>query len=150
MSTTGDPDAEALVRDLSTAGYKPIATVEHETRKRLATARLLSPEGVTIDLVFASAGIEAEIVQRATAVELPTTGAVPVALAEDLLAMKVLSMRDARLQDRIDAQRLIEFVPGLDMDLVRRDLALITERGYHRDQDLNAKLKTVLEDVKRG
>jgi hypothetical protein len=43
-----------------------VASVEHDTLKRLATVRLLSPAGVKIDLLFASSGIEHETVERAT------------------------------------------------------------------------------------
>ncbi len=150
VSVTDDSDAEALVRDLAAAGYRTVAVVEHDVRKRLSTARLASREGVTVDLLFASSGIEPEIVGRATDVELPGIGAVRVARAEDLLAMKVLSMRDTRLQDRIDAQHIVEFVADLDLELVRADLALITARGFHREQDLSAKLAALLDEVRRA
>jgi hypothetical protein len=63
-----------------------------------------------------------------------------VAQAEELVATKVLSMGDRRLQDRIDAIKLLEINPGLDLDRVRADLRLIEERGFHRHQDLAAKL----------
>jgi DNA-binding IclR family transcriptional regulator len=72
-----------------------------------------------------------------------------VAAAEELLAMKILSMTDARLQDRIDAQRLLQFTPALDLSRVREHLARITDRGYAREQDLEAKLSIVLHDVGR-
>jgi DNA-binding IclR family transcriptional regulator len=49
-------------------------------------------------------------------------------------------MTDTRLQDRIDAQRLLQFTPELDVDRVREHLARITARGYAREQDLEAKL----------
>jgi hypothetical protein len=147
VAVSDDADAEALVRDLGHE-YRPVAIVEHDVRRRLSTARLLSPQGVTIDLLFASSGIEAEVVTRSTEVELPDVGPIRVALAEDLLALKVLSMRQTRLQDRIDAQRIVEYVLDLDLALVRADLELITARGYHRDQDLVAKLAVLLEEVK--
>ncbi len=139
-----DADAEALVYELRAAGYAPVASVEHETRHRLATIRLLSPHGVKIDLLFASSGIESEIIAAASIVDMQGAGRVPVASAEELLAMKILSMSETRLQDRLDAQRLIQFVPDLDLDVVRAHLARITERGFHRDQDLKAKLESVL------
>jgi hypothetical protein len=72
---------------------------------------------------------------------------VPVANAEELLAMKVLSMTDTRLQDRIDAQRLLQFTPDLSLDRVREHLSRIKARGYAREQDLEAKLALVLRDV---
>jgi hypothetical protein len=54
--------------------------------------------------------------------------------------MKILSRTDTRLQDRIDAQRLLQCTPALDVSRVREHLTRITERGYARDQDLDAKL----------
>jgi hypothetical protein len=150
VTVNDDKDAESLVRDLCAAGYRPTARVEHEARRRLSTARVLSPEGVTIDLLFASSGIEAEIVARATELDVPLAGKLPVARAEELLAMKLLSMRDTRLQDRLDAQRLVEFVIDLDLRAVREDLALIAERGYDRGQDLEGKLAGLLNEIRRA
>lgn len=141
-----DADAEALVHALSGAGYRPLAVVEQDTATRLSTVRLAAPEGVVVDLLFASSGLELEIVTRAETMELPEVGAVPVARAEELLAMKILSMREGRLQDRIDAQRLIE-VGDIDLSSVRADLALIRERGFDRGQDLDAKLSSVIDAV---
>lgn len=145
----GDAEAEGLIYELRSADYLPVASVEHEARHRLSTIRLMSPSRVKVDLLFASSGIEKEIVERATPVDLGTAGAVPVANAEELLAMKILSMTDARLQDRIDAQRLLQFTPALNLVRVRDLLALITERGYAREQDLPAKLAVVLRDIGR-
>lgn len=142
-----DAEAESLIYHLRSAGYAAVATVEHETQHRLATVRLMSPSGVKVDLLFASSGIEAEIVERATPIDLGSAGAVPVANAEELLAMKILSMTDTRLQDRIDAQRLLQFAPELDVSRVREHLERITARGYARKQDLLAKLALVLRDV---
>lgn len=142
-----DADAETLTYELRAAGYAAVASVEHETRHRLATVRLMSPSGVKVDLRFASSGIESEIVNRATPVDWGSAGSIPVANAEELLAMKILSMTDQRLQDRIDAQRLLQFTPRLDLSSVREHLARITERGYAREQDLEAKLAVVLRDI---
>ena len=139
-----DADAEQLIFELKSSGHQPIATVEHEERHRLSTIRLLSPSGVKLDLLFASCGIEREIVERATIVALPHAGNVPVAEAEELLAMKVLSMTDRRLQDRIDAVRLIACNPELDLARVRQNLLTIRERGFDRGEDLEGKLASVL------
>lgn len=139
-----DAEAEAVVLTLRQCGYRAVATVEHEVRKRLSTARLVSPHGVKIDLLFASSGIEREVVERAQPVQLAGVGDLAVAAAEELLAMKVLSMTDERLQDRIDAQRLVQCNPTLEIARVRSDLQLITERGFDRGQDLHAKLESVV------
>jgi hypothetical protein len=142
-----DAEAESLTDHLRSAGYSAVASVEHETQRRLSTVRLMSPSGVKVDLLFASSGIEPEIVDRATPIDLGSAGRVPVAGAEELLAMKVLSMTDTRLQDRIDAQRLLQFTPDLSLDRVREHLSRIKARGYAREQDLEAKLALVLRDV---
>lgn len=142
-----DVEAEELTYQLRSAGYSAVATVEHETRHRLSTFRLMSPSGVKVDLLFASSGIEVEIVDSATPIDFEGAGSVPVAKAEELLAMKILSMTDTRLQDRIDAQRLLQFTPDLDISRVREHLARITDRGYAREQDLEAKLSVVLREV---
>lgn len=142
-----DADAESLVLDLRASGYRPIGSVEHETLRRLATVRLVSPNGIKVDLLTASSGIEPEIVARATAVQVEGIAPLPVATAEDLLSLKVLAMTERRLQDRIDAQKLVAVNPTLDMDRVRANLQLITARGFHRDQDLLAKLERFLESA---
>jgi hypothetical protein len=141
-----DAEVEALVRDLRQRGYEPIALVEHEEAKRLATVRLRSPSHVTVDLLTASSGIEAEIVARATTISVEGIGSLPVASAEELLATKVLSVDARRLQDHIDARNLLEYNPDLDLDRVRDDLRLIEQRGYHRAQDLQSKLSRILEE----
>jgi hypothetical protein len=123
VGVTGDADLEALVFGLRASGYLPIATVEHTQQQRLATARLQSPLGFVVDLLAASCGIEQEVVERATVVDLPGVGQLPIARSEELLAMKVLSMSDRRLQDRIDAR--------------------------NREEDLHAKLASLLAEVTR-
>jgi hypothetical protein len=148
VTVAEDADAESLVYALRQAGYQPLASVEHESQKRLATMRLRSRRGIAVDLLFASSGIEPEIVQRAELFVLPDVGAIAVARAEELLAMKILSMTPKRLQDRIDAQSLILFHPDLDLEAVRDNLRLITARGYHRDRDLAARLDEVLAEVR--
>ena len=144
VAVDNDTEAESLVYALKSRGYTTVS-VEHEAQSRLATIRLRSPQGVKVDLLFASSGIEAETIARATIVALPSVGAVPIARAEELLSLKVLSMTDERLQDRIDARNLLRVNVDLDLDCVRDNLRLIAERGYARKQDLAAKLTTLLE-----
>ncbi len=141
---SSDADTERLVFELQSRGYRPVASVEHETQQRLATVRLLAPEGVKVDLLTASSGIECEVVENATLVKLEGLLPLPVATAEDLLSLKILSMTDRRLQDRIDAERIIAINPALRLERVRHNLELITQRGFHRDQDLLAKLDALI------
>jgi len=144
VAVLDDQEAEGLIFELKSAGYRAVAMVEHEARGRLSTTRLMSPHGIKVDLLFASSGIESEIVSLATVVALPRIGPVPVARAEELLAMKVLSMTERRLKDVIDARSLIEYNPELNLEAVRANLRLIRERGYDRGEDLDAKLAGLL------
>jgi hypothetical protein len=141
-----DSEAEALVFELQSKGYRPIALVEHDTQHRLATARILSKHGVKVDLLFASSGIEHEIVDRSSVVRLSAVGDVPVARAEELLAMKVLSMTDQRLQDRLDARHLLQYNPNLELAVTRSNLELIDARGFGRGQDLQQKLDVLMQN----
>ena len=147
VAVEDDAEAESLVHALKSRGYTLVASVEHEAQSRLATIRLRSPMGVKVDLLFASSGIEGEAIARATIVALPSVGTVPIARAEELLSLKVLSMTEERLQDRIDARNLLRINVDLDLDCVRDNLRLIAERGYARGQDLGAKLAMLLETL---
>jgi predicted nucleotidyltransferase len=147
LAVRDDSQTELLVTQMRAQGYRVLALVEHDARARLATVRLASPSDVVVDLVTASTGVEAEIVERATVIPLEGAGSLPVARAEELLAMKVLSYSDRRLQDRLDALNLIAFNPSLDFDSVRATLRLIHARGYDRSQDLLAKLELLLKQT---
>jgi hypothetical protein len=150
VQASDDGEVQALVLELRAKRYDVIALVEHDDAKRLATVRLRDPSGITVDLLTASSGIENEIVERATLVTIEDLGPVPVAQAEELLAMKVLSMDARRLQDRIDAVRLVEVNRNLDLVRVRDNLRLIESRGFGRRQDLTGKLAEVLESIRVG
>jgi hypothetical protein len=67
-----------------------------------------------------------------------------VAQIRHLIALKVLSQSDRRLQDTLDVQALmIETTPD-DLDLASAALDLIAERGYHRGKDLQAEYRSLL------
>jgi hypothetical protein len=147
VSVEDDRDAESLILALQARGYHAVATVEHESVDRLSTVRLRSPGGLAIDLLFASSGIEPEILREAGPVQVPGLGTISTAAPEELLAMKILSMGPTRLKDRMDAQHLLLFVEDLDLDRVRARLQEITARGYHRDRDLLSLLDEVITEV---
>lgn len=69
-SPSPDADAEALVRGFIASGYGVVAMVEQEATGRFATARLVTPgstpDAVVVDLLFATSGIEPELVAQAT------------------------------------------------------------------------------------
>ena len=123
-----DAECEHLIRELRAVGYDIVAIVEHDVRKRIATVRLRSPQEIIVDLIVASTGIEADIIGRATTEELEAGLPIRVAQAEDLLAMKVLSMRDQRAHDRSDALNLLLMNETLNLELVRTDLSRVRTR----------------------
>ncbi len=147
VAVINDADFEALIFALQPVGYAVAATVEHTRLQRLATVRLRSPSGSVVDLMAASCGIEREIVERAMPIEIGRGLVLPVARAEELLAMKILSASEQRLQDRIDARNLILYAVDLDLAVVRENLSKIAERGFDRGEDLPAKLEVALRDA---
>ena len=141
VAVPGDPDAEALVRSLMADGYQLVASVEQDAVERLATARLSPPEasdsGAVVDLLFASSGIEPEIVEAAEILEVLPRLSMPVARAGHLIALKLLARDDVtRPQDAADLRALAEVADVDDLALAEEAAALIMERGYGRDRDL--------------
>ena len=108
---------------------------------RLATARLVTPSegqsGVVADLLFASSGIEAEIVTAAERLEIVAGLALPVARAGHLAALKLLAA-DARSrpQDAVDLRALREIVSDEEIARAGSAARLIEERGFARGRDL--------------
>jgi len=140
LAVANDADAEALVRNLVASGYRVIASLEQEAVGRLATVRLQSPsegpEGVVVDMLFASSGVEPEIVRASEVLEALPGLPVPVARVGDLLALKVLSNGPERPQDQIDIVALLRLADEAEMGRARQTAALIVERGFGRGRDL--------------
>lgn len=148
---TGDVDIAVRVADdatferhiaaLRARGYHPETVLEQTHVDRLATVRLRNRAGILVDLLAASSGIEPEIVEGATPVELEPGLTLPVASAEALVAMKVLSLNERRFKDAQDLVSLFEVNLDLDIEEIDRLLGLIEARGFGRQQDLRAKLR---------
>ena len=136
VAVSSDEEAESVVFQLMNQGYVVLATVEQEATHRLATARLQHPSGVICDLIFATCGIEAEIVSGAEELELFDERLVPTVSAEALVAMKVLSATDRRPRDLGDITAVMRANPDLDQDVVVGLLKAIMSRGFARGQDL--------------
>ena len=146
VALPGDAEAEALIRNLRGQGYQVHAVVEQDAGGRLATVRLSeSPqaEAPMVDLLFASSGIELEVV--AEVIELLPGLPIAVARTGHLMALKLLARDDlSRPQDQADLRALLR-VAGLDeLARAREAVTLITARGYHRDRDLVSALDRML------
>ena len=153
VSVTSDADAEALVRDLQACGWRVVAAIEQNAAGRLASVRLAiateEVRGAVVDLLFASSGIEPEIVAEADVIEAVPQFSVPVARLGHLIALKVLTREDrTRPQDRVDlAARLGRADLGA-LGEARRALTLVTQRGFHRRRDLLAALDAVVSEFR--
>ena len=144
-----DADAERLVQSLSGAGYRLLTTVEQKATNRLATARMLPPgetaEGVIVDLLFASSGIEPEVVGAAARIDIGAGVFVPVARVGHLIALKLLAHDEVtRPQDALDLRALKAVVDAAERRRAQDACELIMRRGYHRGRDLRKALEALL------
>lgn len=148
VAVESDEEAEDLIRGLADGGYQTEMLVEQEHTGRLATVRLQHPDdgGLVTDLLFASSGIEAEIVDAAETIVLLGNLTLPVASVGHLIAMKLLARDDRnRPLDADDLRSLSEVATAHDWHEAARATALIEARGYARRRDLTAALTTLRE-----
>lgn len=142
-----DHGAEAVVRAMVGLGYSVALMVEHDNQQRLATVRLVSPMpgGVLVDLLFASSGVEAEVVEGAESLEILPGLVMPVASPGHLVVLKLLARDDqSRPQDALDLTALRPALTSADEHQARRLAVLAMERGFHRDRDLPALVESYL------
>lgn len=150
VAVPDDMAAEQLVLRLQAGGYRLGMALEQTAVGRLATVRLLPPgetdEGVLVDLMFASSGIEAEICRDAHRIELFEGLTVPVCRPGHLVALKILARDDLRRpQDIVDIRALLAHMDHLEQAHAREGLALIEARGFHRGRDLLAAFEVLLD-----
>jgi predicted nucleotidyltransferase len=153
VAVADDDRAESLVRDLAARGYGLVTMLEHQVTGRLATVRVrpVDAAGVIVDLLFASSGIEPEIVAEAEPMEIAPGLPLPVARTGHLIAMKLLSRDDTqRPQDRVDVAALVVTASDDEIERARLACALITSRGYARGRDLEGELQKALETWRPG
>ncbi len=106
-----DARAEQVVLAMTRRNYIPGAVIEQAVTGRLATVRLTAPDpdGTTVDLLFASCGVEPEIVAGAEVTEIAPGLSMPVARPGHLIAMKLLARDDRqRPADYDDLRSLAE------------------------------------------
>lgn len=156
VAVCGDSEAEAIVRHLMATHYTvgPEDVFENLDTHRMSTVRMRSRDSDSTepdsDLLFASSGIELEIVDAATGIEFGAASVVPVAVLGHLIATKVLSERPDRPQDRDDLCALLRVAGADDLELARTSLGLIAERGYARSKDLPGRLAAFIREFAPG
>jgi hypothetical protein len=151
VAVTTDAEAESVIHNLRARGYDIEAIIEQEAVGRLATARLTrssEPGGPVLDLLFASSGIESEVVASAEPVELLPQLRMGVARTGHLIALKVLSRDDVRRpQDLVDLRALLRVASSSEIARARHALSLIQSRGYHRGRDLASDMDRLFPPV---
>ena len=150
VSADGDAAAEQVVFHLQSRGYVVGMLLEQEKTGRIATVRLTrdSERSVYIDLLFASSGIESEIVAAAERMAVLEGVTVPVATRSHLIAMKVLARDDRnRPQDFDDLRALLAEASQEDLRAAREALELVEARGYNRGRRLGDDLSRAVADT---
>jgi hypothetical protein len=157
ISVSGDPAAERIVSSFLRRGYQVESQLEQGEAGRLATMRLRIPGeeggGVIADLLFASSGIEPEVVAAAETLEVMPGVFMPLARTGHLLALKVLALDlerpERRPQDLGDIRELLRVADEKEVQRARLALDLITRRGFARStedrpRDLRAEFEGLL------
>lgn len=148
VAVADDMEAEAIVRQCQATGFGVHAVIEQTATGRLATVRLTPTadrDGAVIDLLFASSGVEPEVVAAADRIEILPSLDIPVARVGHLIALKLLARDDLeRPQDIADLRALLRHASLDDVTLARTAILLMTSRGYNRGRDLDAALDHVL------
>jgi predicted nucleotidyltransferase len=148
VAVDSDEEAETLIRQLRARSYEIAAILEQNAVGRMATVRLTLADGAdgpVIDLLFASSGIECEVVAASEPIELLPGLTIGVARIEHLIALKVLSRDDERRpQDLVDLRALLRAATPEDVTRAREALELIAERGFDRGRALVSQLEELL------
>ena len=152
VSVLDDSEAEDIVYRMSVRGYAVGMMLEQEYVHRLATIRLIRPvpgmSQVFVDLLFGSSGIEDQVVAHADRLEVWPQFSVPVARVGHLIALKLLSRNERRLQDQLDLEALLAVATDADLEDAREGVALIVERGFHRGRALEADFDQLVREGK--
>jgi hypothetical protein len=150
VSVRDDEHAEQIVYALQNRGYVVRSLLEHEGSGRIATVRLTrdSEPSVFVDLLFASSGIEPEVVAESEAIAVLPDLTLRVATRAHLIALKILARDDRRRpQDWDDLRALLADASEADVRQARHALELIELRGYHRGRDLGGDLARAKQDT---
>jgi hypothetical protein len=134
-----------MVATLLREGHELVASVEQEAVSRLATARFRLRDGALLDLLFASSGIEAEIVAAADQMAVVPGVELPVSTIGHLIAIKLLARDDERRpQDIVDLHSLMKVASPDDLDQARAAVVLIERRGFARGRELVDDLEVLI------
>lgn len=157
VSVSEESEADRIVRSLQNRGYQVLTMLWQEETDRMATVRLEragKESGILCDLLFASSGIEEEVVAEADVLEVLPGLSSPVAKTGHLLALKVLALPvdrpQQRPQDFTDIRELLAVADDTELRRAREALELISRRGFDRGEDLIARFEDQLDQFRDG
>ena len=143
VSASSDKDVEHIIFQLQQQRWKAEHIFETQDKAYISTVRFTHPHhpDIFIDMLFASSGIETEIVDEAISLEVLPDLYIKVAQIGHLLALKVLSECDGREQDTLDIKALLQESSDIDLAKAKEACELITSRGFHRGRALEKLLE---------
>ena len=138
VSVSSDREVENIVFQLQQRQWKAEQILEEENKSYISTVRFIHLQypDIFVDLLFASSGIETEIVEEAFLLEALPSLKIKVAQIGHLLALKVLSEGPGREQDTLDIRALLKEAEPSDIEKAKEASALIMSRGFNRNRDL--------------
>ena len=141
ISVQSNEHAELLTFRLIQRGAQMRFILNQDQQSQLSMVRIIlgSSAPSPVDLLFASSGIEAEVVAAASLLEVFPDLIVPVASIAHLTALKLLSVSPKRMKDLADLSALGAVATEADRQITGEACALITRRGFHRGIDLIAR-----------
>jgi len=147
VSVQSDHEVEQVVFQLQQKQWKAEQILEDEGKNYISTVRFVHFEhpDIFVDLLFASSGIETEIVEGSICLEVFPDIHVHVAQLGHLLALKILSEQEGRAQDTVDIHSLLNEADETDIQLAKEACALITNRGFNRKKALTQLLEQRLK-----
>lgn len=152
VAVDSDSQAEQILRVFLEDGFRIDPLLVHKEHGTISTARLFLPESrsrsADFDLLFSFCGVESEIVAAAQPVEILPGLTVPVATLVHLIALKVLSERATRPNDRADLAALLGRSGQEEVLAVKKILALIEKRGFGSGQELLKKFDRLVRTLR--
>ena len=135
-----DAESEQLVHHFLTSGFTLRALLEHTGTARMSGARLQDEDGVDIDVLTASSGIELEVVAQSEVLEIVPGLTLPVARVGHLIALKLLSVAPGRETDAADLRALAQVATDEEWTRATQAVEMIGDRGFSRGRDLHRAL----------
>jgi predicted nucleotidyltransferase len=104
-------------------------------------------DGLSVDLLIASSGIETEVVTKAETLEVVQGVLLPVARTGHLIALKLLSVAPGRETDAADLRNIAAVATEEEWNLASEAVTQIQERGFARGRQLDSELHILRNSI---